>query len=197
MLMGGANMTRDQSRLLEIITRESRRLSDTLNRFLMQASPRSVRAAPVDLGPVIERAVVLLRNSPEVGPDRVVEFEASPGPFVCRADADQITQVFWNLARNGLEAMSAAGGVLTIRLSATRDEIILSVHDQGPGVEGAEAGRLFEPFYSGRSAGTGLGLAIVYRIVREHHGDISVNTTPGRGTEVQVRLPLLGEPVPA
>jgi signal transduction histidine kinase len=151
----------------------------------------------VDLGPVIERAVVLLRNSPEVGPKRVVVYEAAPGPFVCRADADQIAQVFWNLARNGLEAMSAAGGVLTIRLTAARDEVVLSVHDEGPGVEGAEAGRLFEPFYSGRSMGTGLGLAIVYRIVREHRGDISVSSTPGRGTEVQVRLPLLGEPATA
>jgi two-component system sporulation sensor kinase A len=127
----------------------------------------------------------------------VVEYHASPGPFVCRADADQITQVFWNLARNGLEAMSAGGGTLTIRLTASKDEAILSVHDQGPGVEGAEAGRLFEPFYSGRSMGTGLGLAIVYRIVREHRGDISVSSSLGRGTEVQVRLPLLAEPVRA
>jgi two-component system sensor histidine kinase PilS (NtrC family) len=196
-LLGGSNMTADQSRLLEIITRESRRLSDTLNRFLMQARSESLRAVPVDLGPVIERAVVLLRNSPEVGPRRVVLYEASPGPFVCMADADQIVQVFWNLARNGLEAMSAGGGVLGIRLTASKDEVVLSVHDEGPGVEGAETGRLFEPFYSGRSMGTGLGLAIVYRIVREHRGDISVSSTPGRGTEVQVRLPLMRTPVVA
>ena len=60
-----------------------------------------------------------------------------------------------------------------------------------------EQRRIFEPFHSGRRMGTGLGLAIVYRIVREHRGDITVRSSAGQGTEVEVRLPLVSLPVSA
>ena len=119
------------------------------------------------------------------------------GPHVCLADPDQITQVFWNLARNGLEAMPE-GGVLRIRLSmARRRRCVLSVRGPGPGHRREEQRRIFEPFHSRHAMGTGLGLAIVYRIVREHHGDISLRSIPGHGTEVEVRLPLVPWASPA
>jgi signal transduction histidine kinase len=109
---------------------------------------------------------------------------------MCLADPDQILQVFWNLARNGLEAMPA-GGCLTVRLVRAGDEVLLKICDEGPGFASDEPRRLFEPLRSGRRIGTGLGLAIVYKIVREHRGDIDVRAAPVRGTEVEVRLPLL------
>jgi signal transduction histidine kinase len=115
---------------------------------------------------------------------------------VCLADPDQIKQVFWNLARNGLEAMPA-GGVLQIRLRCQGDDLVLAVRDQGRGMARDEQQRVFEPFHSDTPMGTGLGLAIVYRIVREHRGDITVRSAPARGTEVEVRLPRVSIIVPA
>ena len=115
---------------------------------------------------------------------------------MCLADPDQIKQVFWNLARNGLEAMPA-GGVLKVRLSCRGDDLVLSVCDQGRGMDRDAQQRVFEPFRSETPMGTGLGLAIVYRIVREHRGDITVRTAPARGTEVEVRLPRVLVSVPA
>jgi two-component system sensor histidine kinase PilS (NtrC family) len=195
-LMTEPNMSADQERLLGIITRESKRLSDTLNRFLFQARPRQRPPGPVDVGPVIREAMTLLQNGPEVGPDHRLEFEGDEGPHVCLADADQIAQVFWNLARNALEAMPD-GGLLKVRLSRRDGQIVLSVRDQGRGI-GREAQRqIFKPFHSRGSMGTGLGLAIVYRIVNEHRGDITVRSVPSEGTEVEVRLPLLSVSVPA
>jgi signal transduction histidine kinase len=149
---------------------------------------------PVDIGPLIGEAVTLLRNGPEVGPDHVVECEIAEGPHVCLADPDQITQVFWNLARNGLEAMPN-GGVLRVRVGRTPEEVVLTVRDQGRGMGREEQRSMFEPLHSRSRMGTGLGLAIVYRIVREHRGDISVRSVPSEGTQVDVRLPLV--PVPA
>jgi signal transduction histidine kinase len=111
------------------------------------------------------------------------------------ADPDQILQVFWNLTRNALEAMPA-GGRLSVRLSAHDEEILLSFRDQGRGMGREEQLRVFEPFQSGSAMGTGIGLAIVYRIVREHSGDITVRSVPTRGTEVEVRLPLIAVPAP-
>jgi signal transduction histidine kinase len=99
-----------------------------------------------------------------------------------------MTQVLWNLARNGLEAMPL-GGKLTVELAREESSLVLTVRDEGRGLQGEDHRRLFEPFQSGTRLGTGLGLAIVYRIVRDHNGDISLSSRPGRGTEVRVRIP--------
>jgi two-component system sensor histidine kinase PilS (NtrC family) len=191
-LLTGPDVSDDQQRLLEIIKRESRRLSNTLQQFLVQARPAPPRA-PVDVAPLVAEAVALLRNGAEVRPGHRIEYEAGPGPHLCRADPDQIVQIFWNLARNGLEAMPQ-GGVLGVRLRSADGELVLSVRDQGGGIGRDEQARLFEPFRSTSPKGTGLGLAIVYRIVRQHRGDIDVRSEPGRGTEVEVRLPLAALP---
>ena len=192
-LLGEANISADQEQLLRIITKESRRLSDTLNRFLFQARPAPPPAGPVDLGGVLEEAFTLFRNGPEVKPEHQVTFERQGGPHVCLADPDQITQVFWNLVRNGLEAMPD-GGSLGVFLSTRGPDVVLRVCDQGRGIGHEEQRQLFEPFNSRSPMGTGLGLAIVYRIVREHNGDIGIRSVPGQGTEVEVRLPQVTVP---
>ena len=148
----------EQERLLAIITRESKRLSDTLNQFLFQARPAPSPRGPGGPRALIEEAVTLLRNGPEVGPAHQVEFEADGGPHVCLADPDQITQVFWNLARNGLEAMP--GGRRAARPPAPRDgdELVLSVPRPGAGhgPRGAAAHVRALPV-AARRMGTGLG----------------------------------------
>jgi two-component system sensor histidine kinase PilS (NtrC family) len=189
-LAGERGFGEEQGRLLDIISRESKRLSDTLNRFLFQARSSGRPRNVVDLHPLLEEALTLLRNGPEIGSDHVVTLEADGGPHLCLADPDQITQVFWNLARNALEAMPD-GGDLDIRLRQKGEEVFFVVRDQGRGMAREEQRRVFEPFTSSNPMGTGLGLAIVYRIVREHGGDISVRSAPARGTEVEVRLPLV------
>jgi two-component system, NtrC family, sensor histidine kinase PilS len=188
-LMAEPNISEEQSRLLGIITRESRRLSDTLNQFLFQARPAPPPRGPVDLGRLVEEAVLLLRNGPEVGRHHRVEFDCDQGPHLCLGDPDQMSQVFWNLARNGLEAMTD-GGLLDIQLRRAKGSVVLRIRDQGRGLSRDEQRRVFEPFQSGTRVGTGLGLAIVYRIVREHWGDIDIHSIPGQGTEVEVRFPL-------
>jgi two-component system sensor histidine kinase PilS (NtrC family) len=192
-LMAEPNMTEEQGHLLGIITRESKRLSEALNHFLYQARPGPAGAGPVDLGPLIEEAVVLLRNSPEVRADHTVLLEKDDAPYVCMADPHQILQVFWNLARNGLEAMPA-GGPLSVRLERRSDALVLSVRDEGKGIAGDDHRRIFEPFQSQSPVGTGLGLAIVYRIIREHRGDIRVQSAAGQGTTFEVHLPLMRPP---
>ncbi len=194
-LMGEPNLSTEQGRLLAIITRESKRLSEALNQFLYQARPTDEPRSPVDVGRLVNEAVTLLRNGPEVGTTHQVEFAMDDAPHVCLADPDQITQVFWNLARNGLEAMPG-GGTLRIRVSTAGDTLVLSCRDDGRGMRREEQLRVFEPFQSGTPMGTGLGLAIVYRIVREHHGDIAVRSVPTQGTEVEVRLPLVSAGAP-
>jgi len=193
-LLAESTISSEQARLLEIIRRESKRLSDSLNSFLSHTRLAPPPSVAVDLRDVVAEAVTLLRNGPEVGPRHTIDFEADAGPHVCLADRDQISQVFWNLSRNALEAMPQ-GGSLTIRLRRRDDEVVLSVKDEGRGLDREEQRRIFEPFRSGGSSGAGLGLAIVFRIVREHRGDISVRSAPSRGTEFEVHLPLVATSV--
>jgi two-component system sensor histidine kinase PilS (NtrC family) len=192
-LAGDGGFNEEQGRLLDIISRESKRLSDTLNRFLFQARSTGGPRDVVDLRPLLEEAVTLLKNGPEIGTRHTVTFETDEGPHLCLADPGQITQVFWNLARNALEAMPR-GGDLEIRLRRENGEVRFVVRDQGQGIDHEEQRRVFEPFRTGNPMGTGLGLAIVYRIVREHGGDIAVRSRPARGTEVEVRLPRVAVP---
>jgi signal transduction histidine kinase len=144
----------------------------------------------VDLRPVVEEAVTLLRNGAEVGPSHQVRFEADEGPHVCLADPDQIAQVFWNLARNGLEAMPE-GGCLEVALRRAGGDVVLTVRDQGRGMGRDEQRRLFEPLPGSGRLGAGLGLAIVFQIVRQHEGDITVRSGADQGTQFDVRLPLV------
>ena len=191
-LMAESGFSEEQSRLLAIITRESHRLSGVLNQFLVRARPGAEPRGPVDLKPVLEEAVTLLRNATDLRPGHRVEFEADAGPHVCLAHPGQISQVFWNLARNALEAMPE-GGLLKVALERAGDELHLRLSDQGRGLA-PEEGRPWQPYASGTPMGSGLGLAIVYNIVRDHGGDISLRSRPGHGTDVEVRLPAVREP---
>jgi signal transduction histidine kinase len=186
MLMSDGDVSEDRQRLLSIIRRESQRLAASLEQFLGQARATARPSGPIDLGGVFDRAVTLLRTG--LSQERhTVSFERDQGPHVCIADPDAMTQVFWNLARNGLEAMPS-GGTLAISLRRERDDVVLRVQDDGRGLAERDA-RLFEPFVSRSPMGTGLGLAIVYRIVQSHGGDIVLRNRPGHGTEAEVRLP--------
>jgi two-component system sensor histidine kinase PilS (NtrC family) len=195
-LMAEPDLGEEEGRLLSIISRESKRLSDALNRFLYQARSPTRPRDPVDLRPVVEEAVTLLRNAAEVGPNHEVRFEADEGPHVCLADPDEVAQVFWNLARNGLEAMPD-GGRLDVALRRAGGDVVLSVRDQGHGMGRDEQRRLFEPRPGAGWPGRGLGLAIVFQIVRQHGGDITVRSAAEEGTQFEVRLPLVPQPAPA
>jgi two-component system sensor histidine kinase PilS (NtrC family) len=195
-LLAGADIAPEQERLLSIIRRESQRLSLALDQFLLSARPAPLVKEPVDLRPVIEQAATLLRNGLREGSGQNVEFAADDGPHVCLTNANAVTQIFWNLARNGMEAMPA-GGTLGVSLTRQNGLVLLGFKDEGCGMGRDTAGRLFKPLEPPSPGHAGLGLAIVYRLVRDLGGDIMVASEPERGTTVEVRLPLLGSEVSA
>jgi signal transduction histidine kinase len=106
-------------------------------------------------------------------------------------DADQITQVVWNIALNGVEAMDGRGR-LSIAVSLSETEVGIAISDTGRGMPAEERRRVFEPFYSRKPAGTGLGLTIARRIVAAHGGRIEIESTLGRGACFTILLPLGG-----
>ncbi|HKO46340.1 MAG TPA: GAF domain-containing protein [Polyangiaceae bacterium] len=113
--------------------------------------------------------------------------------LVARFDEGRLARVIHNLARNAIEAMADAGGVLTIGARMEERELVISVQDTGPGIPAAIEGQLFQSFVTmGKAGGTGLGLAIVKKIVEEHGGSVSVSSSSA-GATFEIRLPQTGE----
>jgi two-component system sensor histidine kinase PilS (NtrC family) len=185
------SLSDEQAQLMDIVLRESDRLNDTIRSFLAYARPQRFAVSRLDLRSVVQDAALLLRNSAEVRDGHVVDVRVPEGPVWYDADENQIKQIVWNLATNGLKAM-AGGGRLLLEVSAEAgdDDVVLAVHDAGCGIPADEVDSIFQPFRSSFDKGTGLGLAIVHRIVTDYSGVIQVSSTIGVGTTVRVRLPL-------
>jgi two-component system, NtrC family, sensor histidine kinase PilS len=186
-------LTDEQGQLMDIVLRESERLNDTIRSFLAYARPQRFSVGRLDLRKTLEDTAVLLRNSSDVLAGHVVEVDVPPSPVWYEADENQVRQIIWNLAANGLRAM-AEGGRLRLALASDSSagsgaEIVLTVADEGCGIPAEELDEIFQPFRSSFDKGTGLGLAIVYRIVADYGGTIQVSSTIGKGTVVGVRLP--------
>jgi signal transduction histidine kinase len=105
-----------------------------------------------------------------------------------RGDPDMLRQVFLNLLRNGAEALGPGGGT-EVGLERSEDTVDVTVADNGSGIPTELQERVFEPLFTTRSEGTGLGLTIVKRIVEAHGGTVQVQSEPGAGTRIRVRLP--------
>ena len=181
----------EQASLMDIVLRESDRLNDTIQSFLTYARPQAGVPRAVDLPRLLEDAATLLRNSPELKPGHQIAVEGLDEGLVLEADENQLRQVVWNLATNGLRAMPGGG---TLRLIARfqqedPDTALLEVADEGVGIPADQLETLFQPFHGGFGQGSGLGLAIVHRIVTDHRGEVVVESAVGKGTLVRVRLP--------
>jgi signal transduction histidine kinase len=169
-------------------------LNGTIRSFLAYARPQRFSIARLDVRRVLNDTALLLRNSSELQDGHVIDVRVPASEVVFEADENQIRQIVWNLATNGLRAMRS-GGRLTLgaRLDETvhgQESIVLDVADEGVGIPPDELDAIFQPFRGSFAKGTGLGLAIVHRIVSDYNGEIQVSSTPGRGTTVSVRMPV-------
>lgn len=119
-----------------------------------------------------------------------LQFHPQPDLPTISATRSQITQVILNLSLNAVEAMPA-GGTITIRTEyqPASHGIMLTVADTGIGIDPADLPHVFEPFYTTKRSGTGLGLAITHDIIRQHNGEITAESMPGKGTQVRIWFP--------
>lgn len=178
-----------QSGLMEIILKESDRLNSIITNFLGYARPAAAHFAETDVTATIRDTLTLLRHSPDILENHRLIDELPGEPVIISADAAQLKQIFWNLARNAIQAMPE-GGELKISLqNLPNNRLRITFEDSGKGMSPEQVEQLFEPFSNSTSGGTGLGLSIVYQIVRDHNGVINVRSSEGRGTTITVDLP--------
>jgi two-component system nitrogen regulation sensor histidine kinase GlnL len=185
-----------------MIVREVDRIALLVEDFMVFASGEDLRLAKVNIHRVIDDVLALTTLEPiaaEVSVKR--EFDPSIPEFL--GDADRLSQVFLNVARNALQAMEEGGGelVITTRMALEhqisspdgRDSpptVLIEFTDTGPGVEAAVLSELATPFFTTRPDGTGLGLAQARHWVTRHEGTLRIESTPGTGTTVRITLPL-------
>jgi PAS domain S-box-containing protein len=138
------------------------------------------------LDPVVETAAAAGR-----GKGITVAYGHVEREVVALGDGQKLRQVFANVLQNALEAFGprAEGGQVIVALRADGERVVVEVSDTGSGITSEDREKIFLPFFTTKPSGTGLGLSIVKKIVDLHGGDISVESTPGRGTRVRVALP--------
>jgi two-component system sensor histidine kinase KdpD len=194
----GADSLTDQERteLSSAVVEEGTRLAGLVDNLLalsrLQAGSATPRSDWVSIEDLLSAAAEGLRGEP-------VDVRVTIDPDVpeIRADAAQLERAFANLLENA--GRYGGGGPIVVharRAGRAGSQVVVSVVDQGPGIDSAEQERIFEPFYRGRTAnsrmwtGSGLGLAIVKGFVEANGGSISVQSLPGQGTSFQVSLPV-------
>ncbi|MDH7512152.1 MAG: ATP-binding protein [Clostridiales bacterium] len=182
----------DEKNLMEIVLKESVRVSQSIEQFLDLASPGKRVFSDVKLSEAVEETLALLRASGDLDGSYRLAGNFSSSKLTYYGNANQFKQVFWNLSRNALKAMPE-GGTLTVDFNKeNKKEIKIKFADTGRGLREEEKNHLFEPFFSRFENGRGLGLVVVRRIVDDYDGKIQVNSAPGHGTEIILTLPVRG-----
>src|SRR4029077_1912807 len=156
-------LSAEQEQLMDIVLRESERLNTTIGSFLAYARPQRFAIARFDVGRTLNDAALLLRNSAEVHEGHSIEVAVPAEQLWFEADEGQIKQIVWNLATNGLRAMSDGGRLRLTGAVEPSGDVVITVQDEGIGMPVEALDGLFQPFHGNFAKGTGLGLAIVHR----------------------------------
>jgi two-component system, sporulation sensor kinase E len=185
---------------LQTARSEIQRLDTILKQFLHAVRPTIPLRESHDLRLLLHETLKLLE--PELG-SRSIQLQLDLAETLPLASIDhgQFQQVFYNLIRNAAQAIPGEAGQIMIRMRANDNEHIISIEDNGSGISPEHMGAIFEPYRTTKASGSGLGLLIVRRIVREHGGEITIESEESHGTRVLIHLPraeravrLLGPP---
>lgn len=174
----------------ELARSELDRLQNTVQRMLDFYRPNSISPQPVNVAVLLSHVLTLMGKQLEERRIDVRRSFAATLPEISVVPS-QIQQVFINLVLNAYDAMPE-GGELNVGARALRKGIEVLVHDSGPGVSDASAGRIFEPFVSTKAGGTGLGLTVSYNIVTAHGGTLELVPDKRPGACFRVFLPFGG-----
>jgi len=169
----------ENKNLMDIIIKESDRLSQSIEDFLVFTKTTPLEKSDIDLSVLIEEVTELVAlNHKEV----TLHKKYSPGHLI-HADLKKVKQMLWNLINNSVKAVNGRG-TIEINIYRKGDDVYLSISDDGIGIESSEMEKIFTPFYSKFATGIGLGMAHVKRIVDEHNFEIDVDSQKNIGTEV-------------
>ncbi|MFL6590051.1 MAG: sensor histidine kinase [Chthoniobacterales bacterium] len=186
-------MKEELEEAIAISRAEITRLDSIVTQFLQAIRPSKPVLHPANLNAIVEEALRFF--APEIADrDIVVEAELRPDLPSLELDRDQMKQALYNVIKNSFEAMKRRG-ILRIRTDMDATHVSVSFTDTGGGMSAESLSRVFEPYFTTKSSGSGLGLLIVRRIVREHGGEMAIESHEGKGLTLTIRLPYLDKRV--
>ena len=178
---------------INVARSEIARLDSIVTQFLRAIRPSRPQLHPENINAIVEETVRFF--APEIQErDVVVEQELRSDLPPLQIDRGQMKQAFYNVIKNSLEAMKRRG-ILRIHTDMNDTQVLISFVDTGGGMSAEDLSRVFEPYFTTKPSGTGLGLLIVRRIVREHGGELSIESSEGKGLTLTIRLPYIDKRV--
>jgi two-component system sensor histidine kinase PilS (NtrC family) len=183
-------LSAEQRELMDIVLKESERVSRSLEQFLDFALPSKRVFSVISLPDILDETLKILQGGGELTGKVEVTGNFRSSDLHYFGNTGQFKQVFWNLIKNAVKAMPEGGRLRLDFLGPQRKEIRIVVTDSGKGMTEEDKEHLFEPFYSGFENGRGLGMSIVRKIVDDYDGRIDVRSELNKGTEVAITLPL-------
>lgn len=180
-------MDREQS-FTVVMLEEINRINELVNEFLLLSKPKHVSYERIDVTEVL-RGILPIINNEAILYDVNLQYEASYHLPEVIADKELLKQVFLNVCKNGIEAMSD-GGVLTIseKVDTVERNVCIDIHDTGSGIPMFVIDKIFDPFFTTKDTGTGLGLSVCQRIIHDMGGTIRV-ASKGFGTTFTISIP--------
>lgn len=177
----------DLVELVDVSRREVSRLDAIIRQFLKALRPSMPDRKPHRLKVLMEDTVEVLRHEMEDRRILVERTYAGEVPPIL-VDEVQVKQVFFNVVKNALQAMED-GGILELESGVNDRFAWMAIEDNGCGMDSEKLSAIYEPYHTTKQEGTGLGMMIVQRIMRDHGGEISINSEPGKGTRFILRFP--------
>jgi signal transduction histidine kinase len=175
---------------IEIQIKETERLNRVVEDFLQMARPQPVDMQLCPIHEELETIVTLVSHEAR---ERQIKLVMKPPivPVIIKADGEKLRQAFLNIVINALQATPPGGSVIISTKVYQTALCEIRFRDTGQGIDAESQAKIFEPFFTTKPDGTGLGLAITRKIIESHKGTLLVESEPGRGTTVVVRLPML------
>lgn len=173
---------------ISLVEQEIDRLNSIVVDFLFAVRPMDITLILDRAEEVVAEVVELMRYEAENQHIHIVT-KIEPNLPDVMIDRKNLKQALLNIMKNAIGAMPE-GGVLTISVEEKNDELQIAVSDTGIGIPEELMAKIFEPYFTTKESGSGLGLTITFKIVKEHNGEITVESTPGKGSTFTIHLPL-------
>ena len=173
---------------LTILEEETERLNAIVSDYLFAVRPRESHPSEADLNVLIRELLQFVRYEAEEAGVNVVQLLDDTIPRI-PLDEGAVKRALLNVVKNAINAMPD-GGTLRIQTHLENQNAVVDITDTGIGIPEELLGKIFEPYYTTRDTGTGLGLTVVYKVVKEHGGDLHVDSVPGMGTTFSLSLPV-------
>jgi signal transduction histidine kinase len=171
-------------KISEVVPRQIDRIDNLVEDLIAFSKPKEIEKTAVDVNSIVHDSVKFVNEECK---KRGIQLELNLNnriPMIS-ADRELLTQAFLNLMLNAIQSMQN-GGKLSVGTQEAGDRIQIDISDTGHGIDKENISRIFDPFFTTKEKGSGLGLAVTYRIIKEHGGEIEVESEVGVGTKFKV-----------